>query len=186
LKVTKILSLSLAFSLVSSAFGCRSANETRTENSNVSAISVQPSNTPNILPKSVQTIPLDAAKIAGRTTAELDTTFGAPQESRAIENGGEYRLYKISGQTKGLAVRFYGGRAKSFNVILDKPFSTSKEALKQVFNIDVGSSAPLKDAKEPLSEKYQGTFGGVKFKKVSAKRQENGKGFIFVLAEVAE
>ena len=85
-----------------------------------------------------------------------------------------------------MAVRFYGGRAKSFNLILDRPFETSKEALKQIFGIDVGNVAPVKDPKETLSEKYQGTFGGVKFTKVSAKRGENGKGFIFVLAEVAE
>jgi hypothetical protein len=184
--MTKIFSLSLAFSLVFAAFGCRSAPDPTTSNSNFSTASAEPSKTPNVPPSPARTIPVDAAQIAGQSIAELDKAFGAPEESNAIENGGEYRLYKINGQSKGLAVRFYGGRAKSFNLILDKPFATSKEALKQVFNIDVGTSAPLKDAKEPLSERYQGTFGGVKYKKVSAKRQENGKGFIFVLAEVAE
>jgi hypothetical protein len=184
--MTKILSLSLAFSLVFAAFGCRSTTENKVENSNASAISVQPSNTPNILPESARTIPIEVAKLAGKSIAELDNFFGAPQEAETSAGGGAYRLYKIAGQSKGLAVRFYGGRAKSFNLILDKPFATSKESLYQAFKIDVGSSVAIKDAKEPLSERYQGTFGGVKFKKVSAKKQANGKGFIFVLAEVSE
>ena len=183
--MTKILGLSLAFSLIFSVSGCQSATETKPENANVSAVPVQPSKTPNVPPKSEQTIPIDVPKLADKPVAELDKFFGAPQASES-SGGGEYRLYRIAGQTKGLAVRFYGGRAKSFNLILDKPVSTSKAALKQIFNIDVGNSAPVRDAKEPLSEKYQGTFGGVKFKKLSAKKQENGEGFIFVLAEVVE
>lgn len=166
-------------------FGCQNAAENKPENSNISAISVQPSKT---LPptKSAQTIPLDVPKLANQPIAGLDEIFGAPLESKPLENGGEYRLYKIAGQSKGLAVRFYAGKAKSFNVILDKPVATAKEALKQVFGIDVGNSARIKDAKEPLSERYQGTFGGVKFTKVSAKKQADGRGFIFVLAEAAE
>jgi hypothetical protein len=184
--MTKFLSSIFAFLLLSAASGCQNTTETNTENSNISVNSVQPSNTPIILPKPAQTIPVDLPQLADKTAAELEKQFSAPLESSSLGNGGEYRLYKIAGQSKGLAVRFYGGKAKSFNLILDKAFPTSKEALKQVFNIDVGNAAPLKDAGEPLSERYQGTFGGVKFKKVSAKKQENGRGFIFVLAEVAE
>jgi len=184
--MTKIFSLSLAFSLVFAAFGCQSADETNTSNANAPANSIQPSKTPNVSLKSEQTIPIDVAKLADKPIAELDKTFGAPQESSAIEKGGEFRLYKIAGQSKGLAVRFYGGKAKSFNLILDKPVSTSKDALKQSFGIDVGNSVSIKDAKEPLTESFRGTFGGIKFKKVSAKKQESGRGFIFVLAEVAE
>jgi hypothetical protein len=184
--MTKALSLIFAFVLLPAASGCQKTPETNTEDRKIPVDSVQPSNTPIILPKSEQTIPVDVPKLTDKPAAEFNKYFGAPQESRAVENGGEYRLYKINGQSKGLAVRFYGGKAKSFNLILDKAFPSSKEALKQVFNIDVGSAEPLKDPKEPLSERYQGTFGGVKFKKVSAKKQENGRGFIFVLAEVAE
>lgn len=183
--MTNFLSLYFAFFLSFISFGCQNAAENKPENSNVSAISVQPSKT--LTPtKSEQTTPIDVPKFADKSAAELDKIFGAPEESKPIEKGGEYRLYKIKGQSKGLAVRFYGGRAKSFNLILDTPLPTSKAALKEIFGIDVGNSAPIKDAKEPLSEKYQGTFGGVKFTKVSAKKQANGKGFIFVLAEVAE
>ena len=184
--MTRFFSLCCLFFLSTAFFGCRSITENRLENTNSSINAVQSSKTPGILPKSEQTIPIDVAKFADRSAAELDKSFGAPQNARAIENGGEFRLYKIAGQSKGLAVRFYGRRAKSFNLILDKSFQTSKEALKQVFNIDVGNSVPVKDAKEPLSEKYQGAFGGVKFTKVSAKKQAGGKGFIFVLAEVSE
>jgi hypothetical protein len=180
----KTFGLSLIFSLVFVALGCERAPETKTENTNVPAGSAPPSKTPDVPLKSEQTIPIDVARLAGKSVAELDNFFGAPPEKSS--GNGAYRLYKIAGQSKGLAVRFYGGRAKNFNLILDQPFRTSKEALKQIFNIDVGNSAPLKDATEPLSEKYQGTFGGVKFKKVSARKQADGDGFIFVLAEVSE
>ncbi len=182
----KIFSLSFAAFLLLMAFGCQTAQETKPENSNHSNNSIAPVKTENAAVKSAQSNTIDVPKLADKSIAELDTAFGKPDESKPIENKGEYRLYKIAGQTRGLAVRFYGGRAKSFNLILDRPFPTSKEALRQIFGIDVGNSAPLKDAKEPLSEKYQGTFGGVKFTKISAKKQDSGKGFIFVLAEVAE
>jgi hypothetical protein len=182
----KFLSLSFTFFLLLASFGCQSATETKTENPNNSNISIQTPKPETIAAKPDQKLAIDVPKLADKSVAELDKTFGKPDESKKIENGGEYRLYKIVGQTKGLAVRFYGGKAKSFNLILDKPLPTSKEALKQIFNIDVGNVQVTKDPKETLSEKYQGTFGGVKFTKVSAKRQENGDGFVFVLAEVAQ
>ncbi|HEY8561760.1 MAG TPA: hypothetical protein VIL74_15395 [Pyrinomonadaceae bacterium] len=187
LKITAFTGLSLAFSLTLIASGCRTAPETKTENASAPPASVQPAGTPpRVSPISVQTIPIDVPRLAGKSIDELDEVFGAPEEASSIESGGEFRLYRIGGQSKGLAVRFYGKRAKSFNLILDEPVSTSQSALKQIFNIDVGESAPLKDAREPLTDVYRGVFGGVKFKKVSAKKQENGKGYIFVLAEVGE
>jgi hypothetical protein len=182
----KILSLSFAFFLIFALSGCQSATETKTENSNTSDNADQSSKTPNTPVKSEQTIPVDVAKLANKSIAEFDSIFEKMAEGKTVEPIGEYRLYKIAGLSKGLAVRFYDGRAKSFNLILDKPASTSKEALRRSFGIDVDSFAPVKDAKEPLSERYQGTFGGVKFKKVSAKRAGNGQGFVFVLAEVGE
>jgi hypothetical protein len=182
--MTKFLSSSFAFFLLFAAFGCQST--TKTENSNVVVNPAQPAQTPKTSPKSEPTIPVNVPKLAGKSPAELNEIFGAPQKFSSTVNFNEYRLYKIAGQSKGLAVRFERGKAWSFNLILDSPLPTSKEALKRAFNIDVGNFAPVKDAKEPLSEKYQGTFGGVKFKKVSAKKQENAGGFIFVLAEVGE
>ena len=181
----KILSLSCLLLLSIALGGCRSTTGNIAE-SNVPANAAQTSKTPNAPPKAEPTVPIEVAKLAGRSPAELDQSLGAPQQSEPIENGGEYRLYKIAGQSKGLAVRFYGGRARSFNLISDEPAATSRDALKKFFNIDVGKTAPLKDANEPLSEIYRGAFGGVKFKKVSAKKQAAGKGFIFVLAEVSE
>ncbi len=182
----RILNLSLTFFLLLASFGCQQVRETKIENPTNSNTSVQPSKSEAVAAKTEQTFAIDVPKLADKSIAELDKIFGKPAESKAFENGGEYRIYKIANQAKGLAVRFYGGKAKSFNLILDKTFTTSKEALKKTFGIDVGNSAPIKDPKETLSEKYQGTFGGVKFTKVSAKKQDSGKGFIFVLAEVAE
>ncbi len=181
-----LLKLSLAFLLVLISLSCQKATETKTENQPNSNNSTPPSKSETVAEKNAQTLTIDVPKLANKSIAELDKAFGKPDESKSVENGGEYRLYKIASQPKGLAVRFFGGKAKSFNLILDKPIPTSKEALKQSFGIDVGNSAIIKDPKETLSEKYQGTFGGVKFTKVSAKRQDNGNGFIFVLAEVAE
>jgi hypothetical protein len=167
-----------------SLFGCQATQETKIENTQSSNISIQPAKTEAVAVKSEKTSIVDVPKLANKPADELDKIFGKPEESKKQKDGGEYRLYKIANQSKGLAVRFYGGKAKNFNLILEKPLPTSKDALKQAFGIDVGNAAPTKDAKEPLTEKYQGTFGGVKFTKVSAKRQENGGGFIFVLAEV--
>lgn len=179
----KFLSSIFILFLLLAASGCQSTTETKPENINNLVPLVTP---PPVAEKTVQTNAIDVPKLADKSIAEIDKVFGTPDAAKSIDNGGQYRLYKIANQPKGLAVRFYGGKAKNFNIILDKPFPTSKEALRQVFGIDVGNSAPIKDPKEPLSEKYQGTFGGVKFTKVSAKRQESGQGFIFILAEVAE
>jgi hypothetical protein len=184
--MTKILSLSLASSLVFAAFACQSAGEPNTSNGNAPANSVQPTKTPVLSLKPEQTIPIDIARLAGKSIDEFDRFFEKIAEGKTVEPVGEFRLYKIAGQSKGLSVRFYGNRAKSFNLISDNIFETSKEALMKLFNIDVGSLTPVKKNREPLTESYQGTFGGVKFKKISAKKQADGKGFIFVLAEVSE
>src|SRR5688572_21331001 len=114
--MTRILSLSCLFFLSIAFHGCRSAIKNTVENSNIPVNSVEPSNTPNILLKSARALPIDVAKLAGKSIDELDKTFGAPKESNALENGGEYRLYRVAEQPKGLAVRFYDGRAKSFNL----------------------------------------------------------------------
>lgn len=182
--MTNFTSLSFALCLSLAAVGCQSAIETKPENSNIG--SNQPAGTAKTPPKSARAIPLDVAALANKTLAEFEEIFDKIEEGKTVEPVGEFRLYRIAGQSKGLAVRFYGNRAKSFNLISDNAYPTSKEALKQIFNIDVGSLPPVKRNSEPLTESYQGTFGGVKFKKVSAKREGSGRGFIFVLAEVAE
>lgn len=149
----------------------------------------------NVKPKSLespisslQKTPIDIAKLANKTADEIDKIFGRAEEIKEIESPkkGEYRVYKIADEPKGLAIRFYNNRAKNFNLILSAPISTAKDALKQTFAIDVGAKPPTKDAKEPLSEKWSGNFGGVKFSTVYAKRESEKSGFVFVLAEVAD
>jgi hypothetical protein len=163
------------------AFGCGTEtpkNNPSNSPASSSSVSVEPA-APRV-PKVI-----DVTKLADKSSADFDAAFGQADETKPIENGGEYRLYKVNGHSRGLAVRFYGGRAKEFNLILDRPIPTAKEALKVVFGIDVGSAKAVNEPKEPLSETYRGTFGGVRFTKASAKKQENGNGFIFVLAQVA-
>jgi len=145
-----------------------------------------PTQTPVILDSSPNlTAKIEVPKLANKSADEIDKIFGAPAEAKDIENGGKFRLYKSPEYPKGLAIRFYGGRAKSFNLLLEKPAANSKEAILKNLGIDVGNAVPTKDAKEPLTEIFQGTFGGVKFTKISVKKQENGGGFIFVFAEIA-
>ncbi len=163
------------------SLACQKAEQAKLETSPTPTVQTKTEPTNNVLADKIE-----VAKLVKKSVAELDKMFGPPEEIKKVENNGEYRLYKIANQPKGLAVRFYGGQALSFNLILSKPVSTSQEAILKTFGIDVGKTAPGKDPKEPLSEKYQGTFGGVKFTKVSAKKDEKGKGFIFVMAEVKE
>ena len=161
---------------------CQKVQETATE-SNQNVV-VQPTQAKTDAPKNQTSQMADVAKLANKSPDEFDKIFGKAAETKPIANGGEYRLYKTANYPKGLAIRFFSGKAKSFNLILEEPVTTSKAAIKQNFGIDVGSVAPMKDAQEPLSEIFKGTFGNVKFVKVSAKRKENANGFIFVLAEV--
>lgn len=165
------------------AFGCQKAEETKIETNSVSPTkTVQTPKTEVETPKA--TLPIDITKLVNKSVDGLDNLFGKPVETKPNDDGGDYRLYNIANEPKGLAVRFYEGKAKSFNLILTNPVATSKDALKQVFGIDIGNMSPIKDPKEPLTEKYQGNFGGVNYRKVSAKKDGKGNGFIFVLAEV--
>jgi len=164
-------------------FGCQKAEEAKTETN--SATPAKTIERPKVETPKVA-LPFDISKSVNKSSDELDQIFGKPEEIKPTDDGGDYRLYPIANQPKGLAIRLYGGKAKSFNLILNKSFSSSKEAIKQVFGIDVGNSPIIKNPKEPLTEQYRGTFSGVKFSKISAKKDEKGTGFIFVLAEVKE
>ena len=147
---------------------------------------VDPAQTPTIEKQiSVDPVKIEVPKLANQSIAQIDKILGAPAQTNNVENGGVYRLYKTSEHQKGLAIRFYNGKAKSFNLILDKPFADSKSAIRENLGVDVGNAAPVKDKIEPLTESFQGTFGGVKFTKVAARREANGRGFVFVLAETA-
>lgn len=170
------------------SFACE---KTQQSNANKNATAATPKASETVQTKSAEPLrqtPIDVAKLADKSAAEIDGIFGRPEETKeiVIPKKGEYRLYKIADEPKGLAIRFYGGRAKSFNLILSAPAATAKEALKKTFAIDVGNQPPIKDKQEPLSEKWSGSFGGEKFSSVYAKRENEKSGFVFVLAEVAE
>lgn len=178
------LKSSLVFLLFPVLLSCQTVRETETETP--ASPTAQSTQTTTDSPKN-QTFPLvDVPKLANKSPEEIDKVLGKPDEVRKIteQMPGEYRLYKSVNYPKGLAVRFYQNKAIRFNLILSEAFPTSKEALLKSFGIDVGKLAPTKEKNEPLTEIFKGTFGGVKFSKVSAKRQENGDGFIFVLADV--
>ncbi len=173
----------ILFVFISSA--CQKAQES-TDNKIVTAETPKPMQTVSI--KSSQQLPINLAKLADRSAVEVDKILGEPIETKEITvpKKGEFRIYEIADEPKGLAIRFYDGRAKNFNLILTEPVATAREALKQTFAIDVGNKPPTKTAGEPLSEKWSGSFGGVKFSSVYAKRESEKGGFVFVLAEVAE
>lgn len=179
----KIFLFALTISILTA---CQKVEEKTPENKTATAQTPQASKT--VTPQALQQTPIDVAKLADKPAAEIDKIFGEPTEAKeiTIPKKGEYRVYEIADEPKGLAVRFYDGRAKNFNLILSEPAATAREALKQTFAIDVGNLSPVKDAKEPLSEKWSGEFGGVNFSNVYAKRESANGGFVFVLAEVAE
>jgi hypothetical protein len=162
------------------AFGCQKAEEAKVEtNSAAPTKTISEAKTE----KPMAALPVDVPNLVNKTESDFEKIFGKPIEVGVTLDEGKYRLYQVANEPKGLAARFYGGKAKSFNLIFSKPTITSKEALRKVFNIDVGNNSPIKDS-EPLTEKYQGTFNGVKFSKVSAKKTLKKNEFIFVLAEV--
>ncbi len=160
---------------------CEKTEEVKNESNNTKLIA---GSTKLEIQKPEINLPIEVSKLANKNSTQLDKILGKPLEVKPIEDGGEYRLYQIKSETKGLAVRFYGDKAKSFNLLLTKPVSSSKETLKNAFGIDIGKANAKKDPKEPLSESFHGTFNGVKFSKLSAKKDDQGNGFIFVLAEI--
>ena len=171
----------LCFSL-----SCQTVQKVET-NSAKTPDAVVVSTSPTATIETAETFPIvNIPKLANQSIAEIDATLGKPIEAKQIQDptAGEYRVYKIANHEKGLAVRFYGGKAKSFNLILSKPFATSKEALLKGFGVDVGNLPPKIDASEPLSEKWRGNFNGVKFSNIYAKKKRpETSEFIFVLAE---
>lgn len=180
--MTKKLKFAAPFFVLPLLFGCQKAEDAN----NFNQASLKPTET--IVPKPESASRIDVPKLAGKTAEELDQVFGKPEKitpaTVAKEMPGEYRLYKISGNSKGLSVRFYRGKAVRFNLILEKPFASAQDALRQTFNIDVKNAPPTVEKNEPLSQKWQGGFGGVRFATVYAKKDTaNGK-FVMVHAEI--
>ena len=174
------------FCLIFFALAAASCRTTQNKDVTVSpSPQIQPS--PAIIKNETLQAVVDVPRLAGKSTFEVDGILGKPETVKPIKNpAGEYRVYKIPNHTKGLAVRFYGDKAIDFNLILSAPLPTSKQALKEIFGIDVGDMPFKIDSKEPLSEVWRGTFNGVRFEKVYANRERENGEFIFVLAEVAQ
>lgn len=169
------------FALV--AAGCRTTQNSDVTVSPTPQIPPSPASVKNKAPQAV----VDVPQLAGKSTFEVDKIMGKPETVKQIKKpSGEYRVYKIPNHPKGLAVRFYGDKAVDFNLILSQPLPSSKQTLQEIFGIDVGDAPFNIDLKEPLSEVWRGTFNGVRFEKVYAKRERENGGFIFVLAEAAQ
>lgn len=174
-KFTVFLLLFLTFACQKSA---EKKDETKTENQPKTNAEVKTETTPN-----VSDVIIDVPKLVGKKPNELDEMLG---KAKTVSEGGAYRLYILPNEPKGLAIRFLSGRAVNFNLITSKSFATSKEALLKGFGIDTGTIPPTRNANQPLTEKYQGMFNGIKFDKVSAKKDEKTNQYIFVFAEVRE
>src|SRR5215217_6203508 len=88
--MTKFLGLGFAFFLSFAPFGCRSATETRTENSDVLVNSTEPSKIPTVSTKPEQTIPIDVAKLTNRllNLTGLSTNLRKERPSRRWANSG--------------------------------------------------------------------------------------------------
>ena len=167
-------------------FGCQSAEESKRSDLQ----NLVPAPSPTATPKNESATKADVPQLAGKSAEELDKILGKPEKITPAtvqkEMPGEYRLYKLEGNPKGLSVRFYRGRAVRFNLILEKPFASAKAALLETFDIDVKNIPPTIEKSEPLSQKWQGEFGGVRFATVYAKKDKPDGQFVMVHAEIAQ
>ena len=177
--------------LILSSLSCGNAESENTENKNVS---VSPSPPKEVSSEKVETREtpnfVDVPQMADKSPAEFDKIFGKPVQITEIKDNpammpGEFRLYNVSGHPKGLSVRFFKGQAKRFNLLLGEPLKSSKNALREVFKINVGEISPDKTS-EPLSEKWKGRFNGINFVTVYAKREKVTGDFTMVHAEVGK
>ena len=126
-------------------------------------------------------------RLANQPVQAFDDIFGVAVKISEINDDpsmmpGEYRLYNVAGNPKGLSVRFFKGKAKRFNLLLGAPRKTSKDALFELFRIDVSKMKVVRG--EELSEKWVGESGGVTFKTAYAKREAANGDFTMVHAEV--
>lgn len=185
-EMKKYLTLLAALFAALMFFGCQKDEEAKNRDFQTPAI--EPART--IAPKNVDEVKIDVPRLAGKPAEEFDRIFGKPEQvtpaTAAKEIPGEYRLYKIEGNPKGLSVRFYKNKAVRFNLILEKPFASANDALHQAFNIDVKNIPPTIEKNEPLSYKWRGDFGGVRFATVYAKKDKPDGQFVMVHAETTQ
>lgn len=176
--------------LILFSFGCQNSESVEKAETNINT-SIAPTAQKKVTDEKVQFAKfVDVPNLANKSAAEFDKVFGEPVKITPIKDNrammpGEYREYKVAGHPKNLSVRFYKDQAKRFNLILGTPLKSSKQALSDIFKVDVKNAEP--DTKsEPLSEKWKGTFSGVSFVTLYAKREKSGSDFTMLHAEVVK
>ena len=138
-------------------------------------------------PKFAAKSEVDVPALANQPPEEFDRLYGPSTKISPVRNNsklmpGEYREYRVPGHPKGLSVRFYRDKAKRFNLLLGKEENSGRDALRNIFKIDVG---PLKRVKtDPLSDTWNGEAGGISYKTAYAKRSKTGGKYVMLHAEV--
>ena len=170
----------IIFSVTLFSFACQNSIEnqpTRVTTENVAT-------TPHLASKETKTS-IDVPKFTNKSAVEIDKILAQPEKVTpaiiAREIPGEYRLYKLAENPKGLSIRFYKDKAVRFNLLLGKPEKSSREALLKYFNIDVAKMTSVKG--ESLSETWKGSANGVNFSTAYAKRDKPGGDFVMIHAE---
>jgi outer membrane murein-binding lipoprotein Lpp len=130
---------------------------------------------------------VDVIRFANMSASVFDKEFGEPVKVTEIKDNprlmpGEFREYQVTGHPKNLSVRFYKDKAKRFNLLLGKAEKSSKDALMDIFKIDVGEMRQVKSGS--LSETWAGRANGINFKTAYAKRSKAGEDFVMLHSEI--
>lgn len=177
----------LAFSLAILFAGCKSSEgEHKTVTNTAVKQEKSDSKTQELTVKQLKT-DVDVIRFANKSVSVFDEEFGEPVKVTEIEDNprlmpGEFREYRVAGHPKNLSVRFYKDKAKRFNLLLGKSEKSSKDALKNIFKIDVGGMRQINS--NSLSETWAGQVNGINFKIAYAKRNRTGGDFVMLHAEV--
>lgn len=189
IRLGKMNLVKISLGLILFSGGCSEPPDTAINSTAELDSPVTPSNTK--APEKPAEIPdfVDVPALANKPSAEFEKIYGASLKITKITDDkalmpGEYRLYQVTGHPKGLSVRFYKNAAKRFNLLLGEPVDSAQKALLEVFRINVKDARP--DKKEPLSEKWSGILGGVRFETAYAKQEKASGGFTMVHAEITK
>ncbi len=175
--------LLLVFSCLNIIFGCSRVEEKTEITSKTEQANIQPkkSQTPELKTD------VDVIQFANKSASVFDEEFGKPVKITPIKDNpklmpGEFREYQVAGHPKNLSVRFYKDKAKRFNLLLGKPEKSSKQALLNIFKIDVSQMRQIKS--DSLSESWAGQLNGINFTNAYAKRSKAGKDFVMLHTEI--
>ncbi len=173
----------LFLSVVALTAGCGTRNPPKTEGNSPKPAKSITSPPPGYAQNSV-----DVPKFANKSAEEVEKLFGPPEKitpaTVVSEVPGDYRLYRISGHSKGLSVRYFREKAVRFNLLLGTPEKSAQEALLKFFKIDVSKMAPVSG--ESLSVIWKGESNGTLFTTAYAKREKPGSDFVMIHAEVKQ